>query len=454
MAIEPIELGVPSCHCAVMAIHGGTVIRDYQAAHPRGLQVEVGDALVVRRRDVDFPGWIWCVDEAAGGAAGWVPEARVDRSGQRAVMRSAYDGAELTVGVGERLTVLDDESGWLWCRNEGGEHGWVPQSHVAVDRKRLTEEFTKSSVDLDEILREHKEVEEALRESEAKYRALVDNSLQGLLIAAEAPPRLLFVNPALERFLARDADTLLDMSPRELSELFHPADAERVLEDYRALLSGLAAPQYTTFRVRRPDGELRWIEAFVSPIRVEGAPAVQAAMVDITRRKRVEQERERLIEKLNRALDEIGALRGIIPICASCKKVRKDDGYWMQVETYIAQHSSAEFSHGLCPDCLAELYPDTNANASANVPATRGEAPSEATDETASSDGVAAGQGDGSAGAETAPCDEGVAGQGDGSAGAETAPCDEGVAEQGEGDAEPGAVSAESAARSRPSRDE
>jgi PAS domain S-box-containing protein len=415
-----------------MAIHGGTVIRAYQAAHPRGLRLEVGDELVVRRRDVDFSGWIWCADEAAGGAEGWVPEARVDRSGQRAVVRAAYDGAELTVRAGERLTVLDDESGWLWCRNEGGEHGWVPQSHVAVDRKRLTEEFTKSSVDLDEILREHKQVEEALRESEAKYRALVDNSLQGLLIAAEAPPRLLFVNPALERFLARDADDLLAMSPRELSELFHPADAERVLEDYRALLSGLAAPQHTTFRVRRPDGELRWIEAFVSPIRVDGAPAVQAAMVDITRRKRVEDERERLIEKLNRALDEIGALRGIIPICASCKKVRKDDGYWTQVETYVAQHSSAEFSHGLCPDCLAELYPDASANASVNG----GGNDSTSSDANVSANGGADGDATSGEVAEEVVSPDGAA------------------AGPGEADAEPEAVSSDSAARSRSERDE
>lgn len=65
-----------------------------------------------------------------------------------------------------------------------------------------------------------------------------------------------------------------------------------------------------------------------------------------------------LIQELQQALDEVKQLRGIIPICANCKKVRNDQGYWQQVEEYISKHSELEFSHGLCPNCLHELYPD------------------------------------------------------------------------------------------------
>jgi len=63
-------------------------------------------------------------------------------------------------------------------------------------------------------------------------------------------------------------------------------------------------------------------------------------------------------DKLSRALAEVKTLSGFIPICAYCKKVRDDQGDWKQVEDYIASHSNAEFSHGLCPDCLARLYPE------------------------------------------------------------------------------------------------
>jgi len=69
-------------------------------------------------------------------------------------------------------------------------------------------------------------------------------------------------------------------------------------------------------------------------------------------------EREKLIAELRDALTEVVTLRGIIPICASCKKVRDDKGYWNQIESYIREHSEADFSHGICPECAKKLYPD------------------------------------------------------------------------------------------------
>lgn len=62
--------------------------------------------------------------------------------------------------------------------------------------------------------------------------------------------------------------------------------------------------------------------------------------------------------QLQSALDEVQVLSGLLPICSSCKKIRDDAGYWTKLETYISQHSGAQFSHGLCPDCAMTLYPD------------------------------------------------------------------------------------------------
>jgi hypothetical protein len=61
---------------------------------------------------------------------------------------------------------------------------------------------------------------------------------------------------------------------------------------------------------------------------------------------------------LERALSEIHTLRGLLPICAHCKSIRNDDGLWTRIEAYIADHTDATFSHGLCPNCIRELYPD------------------------------------------------------------------------------------------------
>ncbi|MGD0259501.1 MAG: response regulator [Verrucomicrobiota bacterium] len=69
-------------------------------------------------------------------------------------------------------------------------------------------------------------------------------------------------------------------------------------------------------------------------------------------------ERNRLIGELQEALANIKTLSGLIPICAGCKKIRDDRGYWSQVEIYVAKHSGAKFSHGICPECARKLYPE------------------------------------------------------------------------------------------------
>lgn len=75
-------------------------------------------------------------------------------------------------------------------------------------------------------------------------------------------------------------------------------------------------------------------------------------------RKKNEVEREHLIRKLQTALAEVKHLSGLLPICASCKKIRDDKGYWQQIERYMAEHAEVQFSHGICPDCARELYPE------------------------------------------------------------------------------------------------
>ncbi len=74
--------------------------------------------------------------------------------------------------------------------------------------------------------------------------------------------------------------------------------------------------------------------------------------------KAAEADRERYIVELKNATTKITALQGLLPICSSCKKIRHDNGYWQQIEDYVGQHSGADFTHGICPECALELYPD------------------------------------------------------------------------------------------------
>lgn len=80
--------------------------------------------------------------------------------------------------------------------------------------------------------------------------------------------------------------------------------------------------------------------------------------MEINERKKMEDEREKLIVELQNALDEVRKLSGLLPICASCKKIRDDKGYWNLLESYISQHSEAQFTHSICPECIEKLYPE------------------------------------------------------------------------------------------------
>jgi PAS domain S-box-containing protein len=82
-----------------------------------------------------------------------------------------------------------------------------------------------------------------------------------------------------------------------------------------------------------------------------------AVMIDVTAQKKAEAAQEKLIRELQKAVDEITSLRGILPICSFCKRVRDDKGYWEQVDIYITKHSPAEISHSICPACLEKHYP-------------------------------------------------------------------------------------------------
>jgi PAS domain S-box-containing protein len=79
---------------------------------------------------------------------------------------------------------------------------------------------------------------------------------------------------------------------------------------------------------------------------------------DITDRRLIEDANKNLIKKLQNAFDEVNTLSGLLPICFSCKNIRDDKGYWNKIESYIRSHSKVEFSHGICPDCAQELYPE------------------------------------------------------------------------------------------------
>jgi PAS domain S-box-containing protein len=134
------------------------------------------------------------------------------------------------------------------------------------------------------------------------------------------------------------------------------AEAAALLEK---LQHGEVPEPLDTVRVRK-DGALVNVCLTKSAIRDSQGQLIGASSIayDITERKRMEEERTDLISHLNETLSKVKTLSGLLPICASCKKIRDDHGYWQKLEVFVRDHSQAEFSHSICPDCMKTLYPE------------------------------------------------------------------------------------------------
>jgi len=115
-------------------------------------------------------------------------------------------------------------------------------------------------------------------------------------------------------------------------------------------------------RLIRRNGEERHVLTRIKIVRNEAGEPVRiyGANQDITERKRAEEEREKLVRELKDALAQVKTLSGLLPVCASCKKIRNSKGVWEEMESYIRDRSEADFSHGICPECAAKLYPELN----------------------------------------------------------------------------------------------
>ena len=113
-------------------------------------------------------------------------------------------------------------------------------------------------------------------------------------------------------------------------------------------------------RAKKKDGTVVWVSTNAKVLLDEKGAfmGVEAVSRDISELKKLEEERERLIVEIQQALEKVKILSGLLPICSECKKIRDDKGYWNQLEVYVQAHSDAEFSHGICPDCMDKIYGD------------------------------------------------------------------------------------------------
>ena len=161
--------------------------------------------------------------------------------------------------------------------------------------------------------------------------------------------RVVDSNPAMEKLIGMSSNQIIGQ----------PAD--RVFSPWKEVQDVLKGEKDGEFEITlNVGGESRCFDLHLS---VEGSTGnIYSCKIvvfrDITKRRMMEIEREKLISELQKTLEQVKTLKGLIPICASCKKIRNDRGYWEEVENYINAHSDATFTHSICPDCMKKLYPE------------------------------------------------------------------------------------------------
>lgn len=142
----------------------------------------------------------------------------------------------------------------------------------------------------------------------------------------------------------------------------HPDDRNSVYTDLESHMNGETLFYQNEHRLRCKDASYKWIldRGRIVNWTEDGEPLrIVGTHTDITLRKETEIENQRLMQEITAAFDKVKLLTGLLPICSNCKKIRDDKGCWNQIESYVRAHSEAEFTHGICPECVQELYPDS-----------------------------------------------------------------------------------------------
>jgi two-component system, cell cycle sensor histidine kinase and response regulator CckA len=199
-----------------------------------------------------------------------------------------------------------------------------------------------------------RKAEEALRKSEERYRILAEAS-RDLIYIIDRDDIVEYVNKSAARLLHKRPEDIIGKPLSSVVSLEvikgQQSNLQKVIE------TGM--PKYSEGKLVFIE-QVIWLGTWFVPLRDDTGQvtAVMGVSRDITNRKWLEEDKHKLLIRLQEALAQVKTLGGLLPICSVCKKIRDDKGYWQQVEAYIQNHTDATFTHGVCPDCFPKLYHD------------------------------------------------------------------------------------------------
>ncbi len=214
--------------------------------------------------------------------------------------------------------------------------------------KERTVELERTNRQMEQEIKDRKRAEQELKESEDRLKSFYGVAFEGIAITDHG--KILDVNNRICEIYGFSREELIGS---EVMNLVAEEDRELVLTNIK---SGYNKP-YEHKSVRKNGSEVI-VEVHGQNIKYHGRSVRATIIHDITERKRTEEELQMEKGRLQHALAEIKTLKGIVPICSYCKKIRDDKGYWNQLEKYIHDRSDVEFSHGVCPECEKKFYSD------------------------------------------------------------------------------------------------
>jgi PAS domain S-box-containing protein len=221
---------------------------------------------------------------------------------------------------------------------------------ISMQKRSTYEELRHRVKELEKEAAERRRAEEALRESEVRLKTVLDTIQAGIVVIDPKTHVIVGVNAAAGKMVGAPREEILGSLCQEY--ICPAGKGECPITDLGQNLDNAEQVLLTARGKRVP------ILKTVVSVTLAGREHLLESFLDITERKKAEEERERLIGELQEALAEVKTLSGLLPICASCKSIRDDQGYWQQIEAYIRDHSEAEFSHSVCPECAKKLYPE------------------------------------------------------------------------------------------------
>lgn len=298
----------------------------------------------------DFPSIVQGI--AFRGMFSWIRPDGKENVNEYTAVPIMMHGKKFTIGIDRDITVrINMEKELQQARAE-----------LELRVENRTKELLQTNEKLKKIVEEHQKIEEALKHEKVLLDALMD-TIPDSIYFKDKECRLLRVNR--KEMVDLKIDDMDQITGKTDIDLFGEEFGQKTLLDDKKLIeSGKSIIGLIESR-HLPNGRINWTLTTKVPLRDLNGAVV--GLVGITREinelMQAQMERDRVIAELQEALAEIKTLSGLVPICASCKKVRDDKGYWTQVESYIQERSKAQFSHGICPDCMIKLYPDFKSKA-------------------------------------------------------------------------------------------